>query len=113
MANYPSYSILLSSSVQQDPGIDDDVAQSGGQHSRIFYSKDYFGFTLNHFLTLAQWQSLKATYDAGPRDVYTLTYFTESPIVTYSVKFTEPPAITINAGQDQYFVRCALRGFKD
>lgn len=113
MAAYPSYPILLTSSIQQESGIDDDFAQSGAQHSRIFHSQDYFRFTINHQLSLAQFNALKATYDAGQRAVYTLTYLTESPQVTYSVKFVDTPAIVSNAGNDRFIVRCLLRGFKD
>ena len=113
MANYPSYDMLLGSSIQQESGIEDDFAQSGAQHSRIFFAKDYFRFTLSHQLSLAQFTALKTTYDAGPRDVYTLSYLVESPLVTYSVKFTDPPAIVGNAGDNRFFVRCNLRGFKD
>ena len=112
MANYPSYSILLTSSQEQESGIDDDFSQGGAQHSRIFHSQNYHVFTLNHFLTLAQWNSLKATYDAGPRAVYTLTYHVESPAVTYSCKFTSPPVKSSNSGADNYFVTCRLRGTK-
>jgi hypothetical protein len=52
-------------------------------------------------------------HDAGPRTVQTLSYLSESPLVTYSVTFTAPPEITINHGGDRYTVRVSLRGFKD
>ncbi|MDB4312012.1 hypothetical protein N9937_01150 [bacterium] len=113
MANYPTYDILLTSSkVEEEDGIVDDYAQSGVQHSRIFYSQDYYLFSIDHALTLAEFNSLKATYDAGKRDVYTLTYYDESPIATYSVKFTRPPQITGNNGVS-YYVTSTLRGTKD
>ena len=113
MANYPAYAILLTSSkTEDDAGIDDDFSQGGIQKSRIFYSQPYYSFNLVHSLTLAQFNSLKATYDAGQRDVYTLTFYDESPITTYSVKFTGPPQITGNNGVT-YFVQCSLRGTKD
>ena len=112
MANYPAYSILLTSSQEQESGIDDDFSQGGAQHSRIFHSQAYYTFSLDHFLTLAQWNSLVATYAAGPRDVYTLTYHAESPAVTYSVKFTSPPVKVSNSGADYYFVTSKLRGTK-
>ena len=113
MANYPAYSILLNSSHTQESGIDDDYAQSGEHHSRIFHSQAYSRFTLDHKLTLGEWNTLKALYDAGPRDVFTLTYLNESPVVTYSVKFTGPPNRVNNIGGDRFFVRSQLRGTKD
>lgn len=113
MANYPAYDILLTSSKTEDEdGIEDDFAQSGPQHSRIFYSQSYYLFSLDHSLTLDQFNSLKAAYDSGKRDEYTLTYYDESPIATYTVKFTSPPQITGNNGVT-YFVNCRLRGTKD
>jgi len=113
MAAYPSYPILLSSSHDPESGIDDDFSQSGQQHARVFHSQQYHIFTLVHFLTLAQWTSLLATYAAGKRDTYTLTYDVESPQLTYSVKFIEPPVRVQNVGADKYFVRCVLRGTQD
>lgn len=113
MANYPAYPILLSSSIGPENGIEDDLAQPGQQHSRIFHSQQYYEFSLDHKLTLAEWNSLFATYTAGPRDVYTLTYHDESPAATYSVKFVAPPAIVTNLGEGKFFVTCELRGTKD
>ena len=115
MAAYPAYNILLGSSMDREPGIEDDFSQAGTQHSRTFHSQAYYRFTLVHALTLAQFNSLEATYNAAPRDVYTLTYHgaSESPQVTYSVKFTEPPVKTTNLGLDNYFVQVQLRGTKD
>ena len=113
MANYPAYDILLTSTQGPESGIEDDFSQGGQQHSRIFHSQQYYRFTLEHQLTLAQWQSLMTTYLAGKRDTYTLTYLTESPIVTYSVKFTAPPAIGEHIDGTRFFVTCRLRGTKD
>ena len=113
MANYPAYDILLSSSkTEEEDGIVDDFSQGGIQHSRIFHSQSYYRFSLDHSLSLVQFNSLKATYDAGKRDEYTLTYYDESPIATYTVKFTSAPQITGNNGVT-YFVNCRLRGTKD
>ena len=113
MAAYPSYSILLGSDKTEESGIKDDFAESGTQHSRLFHSQPYLRFRLLHNLTLAQFNSLAATYTAGRRDVYTLTYHTESPAVTYSVKFTGPPQIKTNYGGDRFLVDVPLRGTKD
>ena len=113
MSAYPSHAIELTSSVEIESGIADDFAQSGSQHSRIFHSQAYYRFTLNHTLSLSQFNALHATYQAGPRDVYTLTYFDESPQATYSVKFISPPKITANLGLNRCGVVVQLRGTKD
>ena len=113
MAAYPSYSILLESDKDEESGVKDDYAESGTQHSRLFYSQPYYRFRLRHNLTLAQFNSLKVTFDAGRRDTYTLTYFDESPQATYSVKFTGPPQIKTNYGNGRFLVEVPLRGFKD
>lgn len=113
MANYPAYEILLGSSFEEESGVEDDFAQSGTQHSRLFHSQPYLRFNLLHQLTLAEWNSLRTTYAAGRRDTYTLTYFAESPVVTYSVKFTGPPVITGNIGLERFFVAVPLRGTRD
>ena len=113
MAAYPSHNILLESDKTEESGVKDDYAESGTQHSRLFYSKPYYRFSLRHHLTLAEFNSLKATFDAGRRDVYTLSYFDESPVATYSVKFTGPPQIRTNYGNGRFLVAVPLRGFKD
>ena len=113
MAAYPSHNILLESDNTEESGVKDDYAESGTQHSRLFYSKPYYRFSLRHHLTLAEFNSLKATFDAGRRDVYTLSYFDESPVATYSVKFTGPPQIRTNYGNGRFLVAVPLRGFKD
>lgn len=115
MAAYPSYPIELTSSVEIESGIADDFTQSGQQHSRVFHSQAYYVFTLQHTLTLAQFNTLRTTYLAGQRDVYTLSYFgaEESPQVTYSVKFTDTPRISTNLGGDKYRVTVRLRGTQD
>lgn len=113
MAAYPSYTMLLGSSKEEESGIQDDYAPGGTQHSRIFYSQPYYTFRLIHQLTLAQFNALKTTYDAGQRDTYTLTYLTESPIQTYSVKFTGPPQIVENLGGNRFMVEVPLRGTAD
>jgi hypothetical protein len=114
MANYPAYNILISSSkAEDDSGIEDDYSQAGAQHSRIFFASSYYEFSIDHQLSLDEWDTLKALYDAGPRDVYTLTYYDESPIATYSVKFISPPQIVSNIGGNRFYVRSNLRGTKD
>ena len=115
MANYPSYSISIDSTQDLESGIDDDYSQTGIQHSRIYHSQQYYRFEIIHpNLTLTEFNSLKSTYAAGPRDVYTLTYLDEgSPQTTYSVKFMQPPMITGNHGLNRFEVTVRLRGFKD
>lgn len=110
MATYPSYDILLSSRRDEESGIEDDFAESGPQHSRIFHSQSYYNFLLRHQLSLAQWKTLKAFYDAGKRDNHTLTYYAESPQQTYAVKFTGPPQIVENIDGGRYIVEVPLRG---
>lgn len=110
MAAYPSYSILLGSTIEEEDGVLDDFTTDGGHHSRIMYSARYYRFQLVHALTLSQWQALRTTYGAGKRDTYTLTYLNESPSVTYNVKFTGPPRITGNLGNNQFKVEVPLRG---
>lgn len=112
MANYPAYDILLDSTKEEEAGIVDDYSQAGTQHSRTFYT-GYYRFTLYHQLSVAQFNSFKATYDAGPRDTYTLTYYDESPVATYSVKFIGPPQITQNLALNRVFVSAQLRGTRN
>ena len=113
MAAYPSYEILLGSGFEEEAGVADDYSQAGSQHSRLMHSQPYYRFNLLHALTLAEWNSLRATYTAGRRDTYTLTYFSESPSVTYSVKFTGPPVIVENIGLGNFFVSVPLRGTRN
>jgi hypothetical protein len=113
MAAYPSYDILLGSDKTEESGVADDYSEAGTQHSRLFYSQPIYRFRLRHNLTLAQFNSLKADYDADRRGVRTLTYFDESPTATYSVKYTGPPQIKTNYGNDRLLVESPLRGTKD
>ena len=115
MAAYPTYEITLDSTQELESGIDDDFSQSGIQHSRILHGKQYYRFSLVHIITRVQFASLLATYAAGPRDTYTLTYydFGTSPLTTFSVKFVNPPMIRKNIGGSLVEVESNLRGFKD
>lgn len=113
MATYPSYGILLDSSYEPESEYEDDFSQSGIQHSRQLRSQTYYKFTIVHELTLAQWNTLIAFYDAGPRTAHTLTWFTESPEVTYSVKFTDKPEIRTNLGNNKFLARVMMRGTKN
>ena len=110
MAAYPSYDILLDSVIEEEPGVIDDYASTGTQHSRLLHALPYYRFVLRHQLSLAEYRSLKATYDAGRRDTYTLTYYIESPSVSYNVKFTGPPQIVGNLALNRFFVDVPLRG---
>lgn len=113
MAAYPSYGVLLESSQDLESGYLDDLTESGVHYSRALHSTQYYRFTLVHNLTDAQFDSLLATYAAGPRDTYTLTYRSVSPAITYSVKFLDAPQIVANLGGGQYRVQTSLRGTKD
>jgi len=114
MANYPSYTVSLESVPELESGIEDDFSQSGIQHSRLFHGKQYYRFAVTHpNVTQAQYDSLLATYAAGPRDTYTYTHYSTSPATTFSVKFTQPPMKTINHGGGRFQVVSYLRGFKD
>jgi len=114
MAAYPSHTIGLGSSQNRVSGWKDDISSSGTMHSVQLHGKQYFRFNLIHpGLTVTQFNALAATYDAGPKDVYTLTYGTESPLATYSVKFLSPPQKGTNHGNGKLDVKVALRGFKD
>ena len=114
MAAYPSLSIGLGSSQNIEPSWRDDVADTGTLHSRQLRSTQYYRFSLLHpAITQAEYASLLATYTAGPRDVYTLTYLEESPVATYSVQFIAPPQIVKNHGGGRFDVRAELRGYKD
>lgn len=112
MANYPSYDILLGSTKEEEAGILDDYSQAGTQHSRTFFTGKY-RFTLIHQLSLAEFNSLRATYSATPRADFTLTYYNESPVATYTVKFTGPPQIVENLALNRMFVQVQLRGTRN
>ena len=113
MSAYPSYGILLESQLDYEPSWRDDVAESGVLSSRQLRSANYIRFTLLHNLTQAEYNALVTTYNAGPRDTYTLTYLAESPQVTYSVKFIDLPQITANVGGGRFLVSVSLRGTQD
>jgi len=113
MAAYPSYGILLDSEMEWESSWRDDIAESGSLHSRQLRSTNYVRFLLVHHMTTAEWRSLLTTFQAGPRDTYTLTYHTESPSVTYSVTFLEPPRVIANHGGSRHTVQVTLRGVQD
>ena len=113
MAAYPTYAILLGSTQKIEKGWRDTTSSSGTLHSRQLHGQNYYQFSLLHSLTGTEYETLLATFNAGPRDTYTLAYRTESPLITYSVTFTGPPQITRNIGGNRYEVRVPLRGFKN
>lgn len=115
MAAYPSYAISVDSRQELESGVDDDFSQTGTHHSRILHSQQYYRFTLFHDITRTQFASLLATYAAGKRDTYTLSYYDHgtSPETTFSVKFIAAPRITDNQGGERVRVEVRLRGFKD
>ena len=113
MAAYPSYGILLESSRESESKWRDTVSEAGSFHSRQLRSTEYLRFQLTHVMTTQDFRALETTYRAGERDTYTLTYFEESPQVTYSVKFTGPPQITKNHRGGLHTVKVSLRGTQD
>lgn len=114
MANYPSYPISLGSVPEKENTADDDISEAGTLHSRILHSQQYYRFPITHpNLTQAEVDALDALYEAGPRDVYMLTYYDVSPAVTYSVTFLSPPQITANHGLGRFEVEVLLRGYKN
>ena len=113
MANYLAYDILLDSEQTPESGWDDKFSSAGTQHSRQLHGAQYWRFSLIHVLTTAEFNTLFADYTAGPKDVRTLSYLTESPIATYSVIYTDAPAIVRNITGGKHRVVSELRGFKD
>jgi len=114
MAAYPSYTIGLDSEQDLENGWSDSISSSGTMHSIKMHGKQYYQFTLMHpALTGTQFETLLATYAAGEKDVHTLTYRAESPVITYSVQFLSPPQIITNHGKNKHDVEVSLRGFKD
>jgi len=114
MANYPSYTISIDSVPVKENDAEDDFAQSGQQHSRIFHDRQYYRFPITHpSLTASEYAALEALYEAGPRDSHTLTYYNTSPVTTYTVKFMQPPDITENHGNSRFRVEVLLRGYKN
>ncbi len=113
MAAYPSHAILLDSAQKLEKGWRDTTSSSGTLHSRQLHGKNYYQFDLLHNLTGTEYESLLALHDADPRATHTLSYRTESPLITYTVTFTAQPEIVRNHGGNRYDVRVKLRGFKD
>jgi hypothetical protein len=114
MANYPTHEIMLSSKKVFEPGMKDDFSQSGEQHTRFLTNNQYMRFTIHHTLTLVDFSALLNTYITGARDVFTFIYHEAvSPAPTYSVRFTEAPAIVKNLGGDSFKVESHLYGYAD
>ena len=111
MAAYPSYGILLDSRMTPESKWRDDYSDAGTQHSRQLRSTQYIQFVLEHSMTVDEFRALEATYNAGERDDYTLTYFAESPAKTYTAKFTGPPRVIKNIGGNRVRVQVSLRGY--
>jgi hypothetical protein len=113
MSNYPSYGLTLDSDIKPESEFEDDFSQSGIQHSRQFRSQTYYELDLVHVLTLAQFNTLTAFYEAEPRAEHTVVYHVESPAVTYTAKFTGKPHISRNLGGDKFKVVSPMRGTKN
>jgi len=112
MSNYPITTYGIDSEITPEAGIEDDIAQTGTQHSRLFYT-GFYNFQLIHHLTYNEYKTLKAFYDANYRTAITLTYLDVSPTVTYTVKFTSEPKIAENYGLSRFRVDVTLRGYKN
>jgi len=112
--DFPTYNILLASQQDDEPGVLDDFSQGGLQHSRIVHNEIYSRFDLVYDMTWAQYKSLRAIYDAGPRDTYTnFVYHDVSPAEKYTVKFLARPHITNNDGNGRFTVAVSIRGTMD
>jgi len=114
MAAYPSYNILQRSTMTEESGVEDDFADTGTMHSRIFHS-GFYRFTVYHQLSMAQWLNLRDTiYANNQRTALTgFVFYSESPARTYTVKFTGAPQIVENLKKDQFIVEVPLRGTAD
>ena len=114
MAAFPTFTngVMLDSRMSLESGYQDDFDDGGAQHSVQFHDQQYYQFRVLYRLTYSEWTSLLSTYTAGPRDTYTFTYFSASPSVTYSVKFTDTPQVKDNLG-GYYEVEVNLRGYQD
>ena len=111
MADYPSYPRILTSQQDDEPGIADDFSQPGQQHSRIFHPEAYSRFEVIHHCTWSEYKTLRALYDAGPRDELTNFFYHEvSPAEIYTVKFLARPKITQNLGDATFWVTVNVRG---
>lgn len=111
MTAYLNHPILLESSTDSEEGIQDDIAQSGIQHSIILRSQRYETFNLLYHMTLAELQASRAQYDSGPRAWYTgFEYIGTSPAELYTVKYQHRPRITENLGDNTFYVAVRLRG---
>lgn len=114
MTAYLNNPILLVSKTDPEEGIEDDISQSGIQHSIILRSGLYHTFDLVYDMTYAEFKNQCAQYDAGPRDFYTgFEYHEVSPMETYTVKYQGRPRITGNDGAGQFTVAVRLRGTLD
>lgn len=115
--NYLPYNIGVGSTMEPDArGIADDFAQGGTQHSRTFHSRQYFFWTLVHFLSQVEFDALAADYDANPRTTRTFVWPPEddtSPETTYTVKYLARPLQVQKRGVDLWVVTVRLRGYKD
>lgn len=111
MAAYLNRNILLASRTDPEEGIEDDISQSGIQHSVILRSIVYHTFDLLYDMTYAEFKDQRAQYDAGPRDEYTgFEYLEVSPLEIYTVKYQARPRIVRNMGNNTFQVAVRLRG---
>lgn len=103
--------------MEPDPeGWQDDFAPGGNQHSRQFHSQQYYIFSVVHFLTQAEFDTLAADYDANPRTTRTFIwppYDDTSPETTYTVKYLGRPVQAQKVAADKWVVTVSLRGYKD
>jgi hypothetical protein len=113
MAAYPSYSIGIGSSRNVENNYEDDISANGTMHSRLMHSRIYHRFSVVHpNLTGQEYSDLLTTYANNFRATMTgFTYHDESPAVSYSVQFLEPPKIAANLGSNRFDVMVSLRGW--
>jgi hypothetical protein len=89
MATYPKLPILDTSRISVMDGIVPVRASNGSLKVRKLFSSDKAEFTVEHLLTKADWDTLKAFYDAN----YNLdvTFNWPGRTTTYTVRFVTAP----------------------
>lgn len=88
-----------------------DFARSGQMRGRQFRSTVYYSFTAVYALTLAEYKTLRAAYQATPLDEYTgFEYWSESPQRTYTVQMTGPATLSKHYKKELHLVNVFLRG---
>lgn len=91
MATYPSLAPIDGSAVTWVDDLVADRAADGTVKVRAFYSGRKAAFSLKHYLTLAQVDTLLTFYDTNRLLAFDFTWPGSASPVSYSCKFTGPP----------------------